>query len=288
MTGGGARPGLQHLMTPLEELADRLEHRFADWTLLRRALTHPSVGGGHRSRGERAGALAFERLEFLGDRVLAVIIAEWLLEAYPDEPEGSLSRRLSASVRAEAVGEVARALGLGEHLRLSPGESTGGGREKASILADAGEAVLGAVFLDGGLEAARRMVRRHWKPIMARSDQPPQDAKTRLQEWAQGRGKPLPVYEIVKRTGPAHRPSFEVSVTIEGEAPAGGSGSARRVAEQVAAEALLRRLGVLPASEETDSSPESRTESEDAMDEPEAEAPVDQASRAADAAEEDR
>lgn len=238
------------LPSPLEALTERLGHRFADGSLLRRALTHPSVGGGHRSRSDRAGALAFERLEFLGDRVLALIISEWLLETYPDEPEGSLSKRLSACVRAEAVGEVARALDLGACLRLSPGESVGGGRENASILADAGEAVLGAVFLDGGLETARRLVRRYWEPILARSDQPPQDAKTRLQEWAQGLGKPLPVYEILRRAGPAHRPTFAVSVTVEGEAPAEGSGSARRLAEQAAAEALLRRLGLLPAPTE--------------------------------------
>lgn len=229
-------------MASLEELGDRLGHRFTDWNLLRRALTHPSVGSSQRGRNDRTVALAFERLEFLGDRVLALIIAEWLLEDFPDEPEGSLARRLSASVRAEAVLEVARALDLGAHLRLAAGDSAAAGRENASILTDAGEAVLGAVFLDGGLDAARRMVRQWWAGILARTDQPPQDPKTRLQEWAQGLGKPLPAYEIVKQTGPAHRPLFEVAVTVEGEAPAEGSGLSRRAAEQTAAAALLQRL----------------------------------------------
>ena len=226
----------------LAGLEAALGHAFADAGLLGEAVTHPSVAGLARpGAGPRPG-LAYERLEFLGDRVLGLIVAEWLLERFPLEREGELARRHTLLVKRETLAAVARAIGLGDHLRLSPGERDSGGRANLTILGDACEAVIGALYLDGGLLPARAFVRRAWTGHLEGAGLvPDRDGKTRLQEWAQGRGKPLPVYEIVRRSGPAHEPEFEVSVTVTGFPPARGSGRSRRAAETEAALALLRQ-----------------------------------------------
>ena len=221
-----------------DTLIPALAHRFAEPALLREALTHPSTDPQDRG-GARYG---YERLEFLGDRVLGLLIAEWLLERFPDEPEGSLAKRNTALVRRETLAQVARDIGLGQHLILSPGEADSGGRENEAILADACEAVIAALYLDGGLEAARRFVRATLAEAIDRHAQPPQDAKTTLQEWVQGRGLPLPDYATVSRSGPDHRPLFEVQVSIAGHAPASASGSSKRIAERQAAALLLEVL----------------------------------------------
>ncbi len=231
-------------MTGLEPA---LGHGFANPGLLVDALTHPSLAGVSRSVAvggdARVPGQAYERLEFLGDRVLGLVVAEWLLERFPGEREGSLAKRHAGLVRREALAAVADAINLGHHLRLSPGEQGSGGRANRTILADACEAVIGALYLDGGLDVARRFVRRAWEAQIDAAQRPPQDCKTALQEWAQGHGKPLPAYEIVRRTGPAHEPEFEVAVRVEGYPPTHGTGRSRRLAETIAARDLLRQLG---------------------------------------------
>ncbi|MGE0724634.1 MAG: ribonuclease III, partial [Alphaproteobacteria bacterium] len=166
------------------------------------------------------------------------VIADILLQRFPSEPEGHLARRLAALVRRDALAEVARRIDLGRYLLLSRGEEEGGGRTKAGTLADCQEAVIGALYLDGGLEAAAAFIRRHWEDRLAQRN-PPRDPKTALQEWAQGRGLPLPRYETVASEGPDHAPAFTVSVTIEGHDPATATGSSKRIAERAAAESLL-------------------------------------------------
>ncbi|MBW7849216.1 MAG: ribonuclease III [Rhodospirillales bacterium] len=219
------------------ELCDALGHRFSNADLLHQALTHPSAG---YRRGR--GAAAYERLEFLGDRVLGLIVAEMLLERFPTENEGALARRHAALVRREALARVAETIGLPIHLVLSKGEEDGGGRRNPATLADACEAVIGALYCDGGLGACAPFVRSHWEGLMAESARPPQDAKTALQEWAQGCGKPLPSYEMVGMSGPAHDPTFEVAVSVDGYAPVVGQGTTKRAAEQAAARTLLETL----------------------------------------------
>jgi ribonuclease-3 len=220
---------------PLDDLARRIGHDFGEPDLLREALTHPSVNPGDRG----PAPFANQRLEFLGDRVLGLLIAEWLLARFPDEPEGALARRHTALVRAEALAEVAAAIDLGRYVVMAPGEVEGGGRTNAATLANACEAVIGALFLDGGLEPARAFVRREWSDAIERDARPPQDPKTRLQEWAQGRGLPLPQYEIVSRSGPDHQPLFQVQVSVQGHDAVSASGASKRTAEREAASRLL-------------------------------------------------
>lgn len=222
---------------PLSELEAGLGYRFKDRGLLVQALTHPSLGGVDRNAGR-----GYERLEFLGDRVLGLVIAEWLLERFPAEPEGALARRHTALVRAEALTVVAEAIGLGPFLRLAPSERDSGGQAKPAILADACEAVIGAIFQDGGLEPARSLIRGRWTPLIQADLSPPQDPKTALQEWALGRGRPLPHYETLSREGPDHAPVFRVSVKVEGVEPAIATGNSKRAAEKAAAVALLRQI----------------------------------------------
>ncbi|NNG03989.1 MAG: ribonuclease III, partial [Inquilinus sp.] len=171
-----------------DALSVLLQHRFARPALLREALTHPSTDP--QARG--GASFGYERLEFLGDRVLGLVVAEWLLERFPDEPEGALSRRHTDLVRRETLAEIARGIELGRHLILSAGEAEYGGRENEAILADGCEAVIAALYLDGGLEAARRFVRSAFAEVIDRHRRPPLDAKTALQEWVQARGLPLP------------------------------------------------------------------------------------------------
>ena len=219
-------------------LAEVLGHQFADGALLDEALTHASVNPGRRGGAQHAN----ERLEFLGDRVLGLVMATWLLELFPQEAEGALAKRYAALVRQEALADVARSISLGDYLRLSRGEDSSGGRDNAAILADACEAVLGALYLDGGLDAARRFVRTHWQSRIRGERAPPRDPKTALQEWAQHHGLPLPEYTEAGRTGPDHAPQYTVRVEVVGQGGATASGSTKRAAEKGAAAELLGRL----------------------------------------------
>lgn len=221
-----------------KELETKLGYKFKDPALLERALTHASVRGGKVARFDN------ERLEFIGDRVLGLAIAEALNGQYPDASEGELARRYNRLVRGEACAKVARNIGLGDHLILSESEADSGGRNKTTILADAAEALLGAVFIDGGFEKARGVVNRLWREQSELVPEVSVDAKSALQEWAQGQGLALPRYTVVARNGPDHAPRFTAEVLIAGKAPAQGEGASKRIAEQAAATALLTREGV--------------------------------------------
>lgn len=227
----------------LATLAAALGHVFKNESLLAEAVTHPSLmGATRRPVGAAMPRWGYERLEFLGDRVLGLVIADILLARFPDEPEGGLAKRHTALVRAEALVRVAEALGLGIYLRLAPGEVEAGGRAKPAILADACEAVIGALFQDGGFDVAARFVRQHWASLVDGAVELPIEPKTALQEWALARGLPLPHYELVGRHGPDHEPVFEVRVGLRGQGEEMGTGSSKRAAEKAAAQKLLQRL----------------------------------------------
>jgi ribonuclease-3 len=238
-TGEGRRR--QRAEAAAIELATRIGHTFADPSLLEEALTHRSALDRQRTR-KLTFPFGNERLEFLGDRVLSLVVADMVLRQFPDEAEGELARRHTALVRAEALGDVARAIGLGTYLRLGDSERATGGETKLTILADACEALIGAIYRDGGLAAARAFVERHWAPFLNSDPQPPRDPKTALQEWAQGRGLPVPSYREVGREGPPHKPRFVIEATVEGLAPERGTGGSKREAERAAAQVLLARL----------------------------------------------
>ena len=211
-----------------------VQHRFADQSVLVEALTHPSA----TRRGKNAPRNN-QRLEFLGDRVLGLVVAHLLIARFPQEEEGPLSRRHAALVRRETLAKIAGDFGLGDLLTFARSEEAGNGRINPSILADALEALIGALYLDGGLAPAERFVRARWEPHVSRMGQPPRDAKTALQEWAQGRGLSLPTYTLLETSGPAHAPRFEVQVTLADFPPMEASASSKRQAEQAAAKALL-------------------------------------------------
>ncbi len=214
---------------------EQVGHRFARPELLRQALTHRSAADPRRGQLD-----SNERLEFIGDRVLALLMAEWLAERHPQEREGDLGKRLGVLVAWDTLARVAEGLGLGAVLVVSPGDARSGLALRQNVLADALEAVLGALYLDGGLEAARPFLRRAFAPVVegAAEERPQVSAKSRLQEWLQGRGQPLPEYRLVSATGPSHGPVFVVAVLAAGR-EAEGMGDSKRAAEQAAAEAWL-------------------------------------------------
>lgn len=220
--------------TEFDEFARRLGHAFADPALLDRALTHPSAATGMRPDNQR--------LEFLGDRVLGLVVADMLMERFPDQPEGELAPRFNALVRRETLAEIAVALDLGRFVRLGRSEQTSGGRRKAAILADAMEAVIAALYLDGGLDAAATFIHRHWDRPMRAVHTSPLDAKTRAQEWLQGRGQRPPDYVLVGRSGPDHAPVFTVEAQLEDGRSARGTARSKKLAEQEAAAELLARF----------------------------------------------
>ncbi len=182
-------------------------------------------------------------MEFVGDRVLGLLIAEWLAERFPREQEGDLGRRLALLVSQPVLAVVADEVGLGEALSVAPGEARAGVRRRATVLADALEAALGALYLDGGIERARDFVRRAWAGVMEAQEAPPKDAKTALQEWVQARGLGLPDYVVTSRVGPPHAPEFVVTVAV-GEFIGSGTAGSKRAAEQLAAQNLLRVLAI--------------------------------------------
>ena len=210
-----------------------LGHRFGERAVLRAALSHSSLGG------QAPAADGFDRLEFLGDRVIGLVVAEMLLAGYPKDGEGDIARRHARLVNRDSLARLARAVDLGRYLRLSAGEAQSGGRDNPAVLADAFEAVIAALYRDGGMTAARDFLVPQFAPLMAEVVVPPRDAKTALQEWAQARGLSLPIYRTLEMSGPAHRPRISVEVQIEGLPPQTAEGSSRRAAEQAAAAALL-------------------------------------------------
>lgn len=221
----------------IEALEARIGHRFSDATLLERALTHSSLSAGGKVRD-------LERLEFLGDRVLGLLTAEALWRLYPTYEEGELAPMLNALVRKETCAKAALAFGLDKLIRMSPHEEEAGGRKKKAILGDSCEALLGALYIDGGLAAARRAYDLFWTPNLEALSKAHRDAKTALQEWSQERKKGTPNYAVVDSGGPAHAPAFEIEVRIDGYEPARGEGRSKREAQMAAATAFLVREGV--------------------------------------------
>ncbi len=211
------------------KIIEILGYEFTNRGLLTAALTHRSS----------CVAINYERLEFLGDRVLGLVIADLLMENFPTENEGDLSQRFHALVRKESLAEIAYKIGLPPLIRMGHTEHECGGRENEAIIADVFESVLGAVYLDGGLEPAKKIITQYFMPAMSKNSTPPQDAKTTLQEWLQSKGLGLPKYTLVKQKGPDHQPTFIVAVTAGQLGSAEGIGKSKRAAEQEAAANML-------------------------------------------------
>jgi ribonuclease-3 len=234
----GAKPKRRRRGTTAVE--DTIGYRFTDPDLLERALTHISA-----LKGAQARSGSYQRLEFLGDHVLGLAVSDMLFRAFPRADEGELSRRLADLVRRETCAEVARVIDLGSALRLGASEANAGGRARVAILADVCESLIGAVFLDGGYQAAADFVARFWDERMRKPTRALRDPKTVLQEWAQARGLPTPEYREIERTGPHHDPEFRIAVSLPAREPAEGKGRSKRAAEQAAAAALLAREGIV-------------------------------------------
>jgi len=217
----------------------RLGHVFADRGLLATALTHATAASATRG--------TYQRLEFLGDRVLGLVVTEMLIASFPKASEGELSLRLAELVRKETCAEVATALDLASAIRFGGGKGQRAVLATTNVLGDVCEAVIAAIYLDGGLEAARAFIAAHWQERVTRAALPMRNAKAALQEWAQGHGHEVPTYSIAAKSGPDHEPKFEVEARIDGLSPARGIGRTRRDAEQAAAATLLTREGVWPA-----------------------------------------
>ncbi len=218
------------------KLEARLGHKFADPELLDRALTHSSA-----IAPARRIAQSYQRLEFLGDRVLGLVVADMLYRKMPKATEGDLSRSLNALVRKETCAAIARELDLGPEMNLGDSEARTGGAEKDAILGDVMEAVIGAVYIDGGLAPAYELIQRLFGVHVSESRTERADAKTTLQEWAQGRGLEPPAYVEVSRTGPDHAPEFTIAVKLNGFAELTSTGPSKKLAEHKAAEAFLFR-----------------------------------------------
>jgi ribonuclease III len=227
-----------------EDVARLIGHAFARPALLIEALTQPGAvsrprRGGRRKPGPQRG---YERLEFLGDRVLGLVIAELLWRRFEREPEGALTRRFTHLVRRDSLARVAAEIGLDRQVVLSPADAAAGAARNPAILADVCEAVIAAIYLDGGLDAAADFIQRWWEPLLAEMDGPPLDPKTSLQEWAQARGLERPQYDLLDTSGPDHAPRFTVSARLAGFDEAVATASSKRAAEAGAAAALLERV----------------------------------------------
>ena len=218
-----------------ESLEVWLGYQFRNAALLQEALTHPSCNLEH----PQADRPDYQRLEFLGDSILGAVVSHLLYRAYPKAAEGELAQRKSALVNGKAVAEISARFHLSDYLQLSKAEAQSGGRKRQSIIENVCEAIIGAIYLDGGYDAAFRFIETHWAEAIATMAIAPKDAKTRLQEWAQGRGLPLPDYREAAKSGPAHAPQFTVEVTVQGFPPMMAVASSKRAAEKLAAQGFL-------------------------------------------------
>lgn len=207
-------------------------YSFSKPSLLDEALTHPSLSGSYN----------YQRLEFLGDRVLGLSVSTRLLAEFPKEQEGSLNRRFASLVRKETLAEMARKLDIAKHIKLTPGAETEGTRSKEAVQADVCEAVIGAIYLDGGFDVADAFIKKHWAGLTGEEDGAIKDSKTMLQEWCQARAMPLPTYKVTGRDGPDHSPVFTIEVTVDGKGGAQASGTSKRIAEQSAAKELYAAI----------------------------------------------
>ncbi len=217
---------------PIEALEEKIGHLFGDKDLLRTALTHSSTG--HKTN--------YERLEFLGDRVLGLVVAQLLYEKFPEENEGDLAKRLSSLVQGSMLAEMAAKIDLGGYIHFSDAERSAGGSENDNILADVFESLIGALYLEGGLEPPEKLIRALWADVLDTMKTPPQHPKTALQEWAQGEALPLPVYEIVGQSGPDHAPVFDIKLEVKGFDPIVAQGRTRQEAEKEVAHAFLKKI----------------------------------------------
>ncbi len=215
----------------MEELEQILKHHFKDKQLLKKALTHSSVSSNVKNN--------YERLEFLGDRVLGLSIASLLYRLFPADPEGNLSRRFTGLVCKETVAQMARTLRLGEFMTVADEEI----RSNENVLCDVCEAVIGAIYIDGGVEDAIKFVDTHWRELIDRNVAPPKDAKTMLQEVAHVKGLGMPVYRVVSREGSEHEPVFHIAVALDGVAEEIGCGHNKKLAEFDAASKMLEKIG---------------------------------------------
>lgn len=212
-------------------------HRFKDEVLLSRAMTHRSAAQG------KAVEWSNERLEFLGDRVLGLVIVETLMERFPATREGELAPRLNALVSRDACAVIGAELGLGQFLIVDKSERATGGAEKRSLLANAAEAVIGAIYTDAGLEKSRKFILKAWAKLLKGTMEKPRDPKSSLQEWAQGAGLATPTYRHDARQGPDHAPIFTATVLVSGRDPVSGTGASKQHAERAAAKAMLDTIG---------------------------------------------
>jgi ribonuclease III len=231
-------------MNQRDQLSAVLGYKFKKPALLEQALTHSSAAHHISERLD-----SNERLEFLGDRALGLVVAEWLFNRFPKEEEGALARRFASLVRRESLVIVAREIDLGAYLILNKADENTTGHDNPSVLADACEALIGALYLDGGLAPTQHFIETYWQSLIEADINPPQDSKTALQEWAQGKGLPLPVYHEVNREGPSHAPIFTIEVTVETLPPMLAEGTSKRIAEQVAAE---RTLEIITSGDDPD------------------------------------
>jgi ribonuclease-3 len=220
----------------MHQAESKLCYEFNNKKLLEEALTHPSISQ------QDSKSFNYERLEFLGDGVLGLVIAELLINKYPDEKEGNLAKRQAGLVRGEAVASVATNLEIGSFLKMTHGEELMGGRNNASNIENTLEALIGAIYIDGGLDAAKKFIATHWAQLLEDMKEPPKDAKTALQEWAQGRGLPIPKYTTIGSRGPSHDPEFEVEVLVVGYDAARAVGNSKKKAEREAAQKMLDSL----------------------------------------------
>ncbi len=214
---------------PITDLEETLGYSFKNPELLRNALTHSS-------RGE---AKNYERLEFLGDRVLGLVVADLLFYTFPNEKEGDLAKRLASLVQGATLAKLSARISLGDYILFSDAEAAAGGAENDHILADVFEAVIGAIYVDGGFSPCQKIITEHWTDVLHTMKEPPLHPKTAIQEWAQSKGFPLPVYEISGQSGPDHAPVFEIQLFIKGHAPITASGRSRAEAEKNAAKAFM-------------------------------------------------
>lgn len=222
----------------LDALQERIGHTFQNRALLREAMTHASA-----LDGKRTGTASYDRLEFLGDRVLGLVVSERLLREHQDQEEGELAPRFNALVNRHACARAARAAGLGEAVILSPSEEASGGRDKDTILADLCESVIAALYLDAGLDRARAFITRFWGDAFGDVTEAPRDAKNALQEWAATRKLNF-TYDVAEQSGPEHAPHFVIDVRVDGFTPARGEGGSKRAAQRAAAAAFLKERGI--------------------------------------------
>ena len=216
----------------MERLEKEVGYTFKNATLFKQALTHPSaLAPGH--------GVDFERLEFLGDRVLGLVVAAWLFEAFPLEKEGDMAKRFTSLVRKETLVEVAKTIGLDRAMVMKREKSSSQNKRLETLVADGCEALIGALYLEGGLEPAQAFIHSYWKDYLEGTEEPPGDPKSLLQEWVQGQGKAHPQYVVLESSGPAHSPCFIVEARVEGLEPVQGQGSSKRLAEKEAAQKML-------------------------------------------------